>query len=87
MTSQACGRRADDGGRRGGGVCGAFRGAGGGADGPGLAELRAARGEAALPGRGGGRLRGVGLAWRWLSKPFWDPILGGIGEFTTQFRS
>ena len=26
----------------------------------------------------------VGL---WLSKPFWDPILVGIGEFTTHFRT
>ena len=23
----------------------------------------------------------------WLSKPFWDPILVGIGEFTTHFRT
>ena len=25
--------------------------------------------------------------WLWLSKPFWDPILVGIGEFTAHFRS
>ena len=24
--------------------------------------------------------------WLWLSKPFWDPILGA-GEFTTHFRT
>ena len=23
--------------------------------------------------------------WLWLSKPFWDPILVGLGEFTTHF--
>ena len=28
----------------------------------------------------------VGI-WLWLSKPFWDPILVGIGEFTTHFRT
>ena len=25
--------------------------------------------------------------WLWLSKPFWDPILVGIGEFTTHFST
>ena len=23
--------------------------------------------------------------WLWFSKPFWDPILGQVGEFTTHF--
>ena len=27
----------------------------------------------------------LGLEWQWLSKPFWDPILFGVGEFTTHF--
>ena len=29
----------------------------------------------------------IKLIWVCLSKPFWDPILVGIGEFTTHFRT
>ena len=28
----------------------------------------------------------LGEIWLWWSKPFWDPILVGLGEFTTHFR-
>ena len=32
-------------------------------------------------------LGGLKLTWLWWSKQFWDPILVGIGEFTTHFRT